>query len=436
MRTTWSFLLDLLLLAAPLAAHGQLSWVTNADNVTATITGYSGSGAAVIPSAVSGLTVTGIGTGIPLSVGSVTSFSIPSSVTNIGLAAFQHFSVLTAITVDPQNSLFSSLNGVLFDINQTTLIAYPIALRQNYTIPGGVTIIGAYAFYDAFELTGITIPNSVTTIGDYAFAECSALTSVTIPDSVTSIGSYAFAWAWLTSIAIPGSVTNMGTDAFSVCRATNATFASGVSSIGVAAFNDCDSLLSVTIADTVTNIGSLAFANCISLLHVTIPSSVRNLADYSFYGCASLTNVVIGNGVTAIGFMSFAFCSGLRSLYFGGNVPTADGSACMSDTNATVYYLPGTSGWSSTFAGRPTALWFLPNPIMLNNGPGFGVESNSFGFMISWATNSPVVVEVSTNLANPVWTPLQTNTLVNGSFHFSELVQTNSTGRFYGLGLP
>jgi len=29
-------------------------------------------------------------------------------------------------------------------------------------------------------------------------------------------------------------------------------------------------------------------------------------------------------------------------------------------TNVTVYYLPGTTGWGPTFAGRPTALWTLP----------------------------------------------------------------------------
>jgi hypothetical protein len=107
-----------------------------------------------------------------------------------------------------------------------------------------------------------------------------------------------------------------------------------------------------------------------------------------------------------------------------------------SDNKATVYYLPGTTGWSNTFAGRPTALWFLPSPLILNNGPSFGVQSNAFGFIISWATNISVVVEACTNLADPVWFPVATNTLTNGSFNFSEPLQTTSPGRFYRISSP
>ena len=101
------------------------------------------------------------------------------------------------------------------------------------------------------------------------------------------------------------------------------------------------------------------------------------------------------------------------------------------DNNATVYYLPGTTGWGTTFGGRPTALWFLPNPLILNNGPSFGVQTNGFGFIISWATNTSVVVEACTNLANPVWSPVSTNTLTDGSSYFSDPQWTNYPDRFY-----
>ena len=59
------------------------------------------------------------------------------------------------------------------------------------TIPDSVTTIGDYAFSECC-LTSVTIPNSVTTIGDHAFIYCDSLTSVTIGNSVTSIGDYAF----------------------------------------------------------------------------------------------------------------------------------------------------------------------------------------------------------------------------------------------------
>ncbi|MDY4584799.1 MAG: leucine-rich repeat protein, partial [Candidatus Onthomorpha sp.] len=60
------------------------------------------------------------------------------------------------------------------------------------TIPNSVTEIDDYAFYDCSSLTSVTIPNSVTEIDDYAFYDCSSLSSITIGNSVTSIGNSAF----------------------------------------------------------------------------------------------------------------------------------------------------------------------------------------------------------------------------------------------------
>jgi hypothetical protein len=64
------------------------------------------------------------------------------------------------------------------------------------------------------------------------------------------------------------------------------------------------------------------------------------------------------------------------------------------------------------------------------------VQTNQFSFIISWATNGTVVVEACTDLANPVWLPLQTNALTNGSFSFSDPQWTNYPGRFYRISLP
>jgi hypothetical protein len=103
------------------------------------------------------------------------------------------------------------------------------------------------------------------------------------------------------------------------------------------------------------------------------------------------------------------------------------------DTNATVYYLPGTSGWSSTFADRPAVLW---NPLIQAGDASFGVRSNQFGFNITGTTNIPIRVEASANLASPVWIPLQTLTLTNGLFYFSDPQWTNYPGRYYRISAP
>jgi hypothetical protein len=99
--------------------------------------------------------------------------------------------------------------------------------------------------------------------------------------------------------------------------------------------------------------------------------------------------------------------------------------------------LPGTTGWDATFGGVPTKLWYLPNPGILGNPP-FGVPNyqSGFTFTISWATNGAVVVQAATNLANPVWVPVSTNSLVNGTSCFYDPNWTNYPARFYRLSAP
>jgi predicted oxidoreductase len=85
------------------------------------------------------------------------------------------------------------------------------------------------------------------------------------------------------------------------------------------------------------------------------------------------------------------------------------------------------------FGDRPTALWL---PRAQTNDGSFGVRSNQFGFNIIWADRMTVAVEACTNLTNPVWSPLQTNTLTGGSSYFSDPQWTNQPARFYRLHSP
>jgi hypothetical protein len=325
----------------------------------------------------------------------LTSVTIPRNVSTIGEEAFVYCSSLTAINVDVANLFLSSAAGVLFNKNQTTLVEYPAGKTgNNYIIPTSVTDIGDYAFENCVGPTNITIGNSVTNIGKYAFNQ-SDLTSVTISDSVTSIGDGAFSGSFgLTSIVLPGSVTS---------------------------------------------IGDLAFSGCPYLTSATIPNGIASIGEGAFAGCFSLTNVTIGSSVTNIGEGAFAACDDLTSVHFTGNAPGVSSNAfswLLAEEGvyvidpATVYYLPNTAGWSSTFAGLPTALW-LPQ-VQIGDG-SFGVRTNQFGFNIAWASGQTVVVEACTDLANPLWQPVQTNMLTSDSVYFGDSQWTNYSARFYRL---
>ena len=161
------------------------------------------------------------------------------------------------------------------------------------TIPNSVTSIGWYAFAWCSRLTSIVIPNSVTSIGQSAFNACSGLTSITIPNSVTSIGIGAFSsCSGLTSITIPNSVTSIEDLAFDGCSGlTSITIPNSVTSIGYQAFRGCSRLTSITIPNSVTSIGSSAFWDCSGLTSITIPNSVTSIGEYAFNNCSNLTDV-------------------------------------------------------------------------------------------------------------------------------------------------
>jgi hypothetical protein len=229
---------------------------------------------------------------------------------------------------------------------------------------------------------------------------------------------------------IPYSVTSIERGSFIDCtNLTNITVPTSVTSIGSEAFYDCTGLISVTIPGSITSIEYAVFRGCSSLTSVTIANGLTNIGDAAFAFCTSLTNIMIPASVTSISSGAFAACTSLAGVYFQGNAPSIGSGVFDYNDNATVHYLPGTTGWGPTFGGRPTAPWVLPNPLILSFSPSFGVRTNRFGFIVSWATNISVVVEAGTNLANPTWSPLQTNTLTDGWFYFSDLQWTNYPGR-------
>lgn len=271
------------------------------------------------------------------------------------------------------------------------------------TIPGSVSSIGEAAFANCDNLTNVAIASGVTNLGDYAFVSCFSLATVTIGNGIPSIGAYAFSGTMISSFTIPSTVTNISQYAFSDTSLTSITIPGSVSSIGQGAFNPSLYLTNLTIANGVTSIGEVAFASCSFLGSFTIPSSVNNIAPYAF------------------------FQDNMPSVYFEGNAPPDVGSAFYSDSNTTIYYLPGTTGWGATFSGLPAVLW---NPLIQTHDGNFGVRTNQFGFDVTGTPNIPIRIEATADPSNPVWTPLQQLTLTNGLFYFSEPEQMY---RFYRI---
>jgi len=196
--------LGLLLVFVAGVVFGQQGYAYEVvDGRSVTIIGFIGNDATLdIPAQIQGMPVTTIDdTTWNNSNGRLTSIAIPSSVSFINERAFSFVDTLTSITVDSRNPYYTSVDGVLFDKNIQTIIAYPLGrTARTYTIPSTVTSIGNRAF-NSSSLTSITIPPSITSIGEWAFS-FTKLTSITIPSSVTFIGQRAFAATDLTSVSL------------------------------------------------------------------------------------------------------------------------------------------------------------------------------------------------------------------------------------------
>ena len=167
---------------------------------------------------------------------SLTSITIPSSVTSIDAFAFNNTPWWNTYSADTSHHY-----GNIIYINDVAYKATSSGITS-CTFREGTVSISAYAFQNCTSLTSVTIPSGITSIGNATLAGCTSLTSVTIPSSVTSIGNSTFyKCTSLTSITIP----------------------SGVTSIDYNAFSDCTSLTSITVEATTppTLSGSSAFSN-------------------------------------------------------------------------------------------------------------------------------------------------------------------------------
>lgn len=248
----------------------------------------------------------------------LTEVYVPASVQEIGSVAFAALAMdgdnivptLQQITVDPANTAFSSLDGVLYNKAQTKLLEYPCGKAAS----------------------SFTVPDGVTAIADMAFGYCLILQEVRLPDSLTAIGNMCFVYCFsLNSVEIAGNITTFGDMAFYSCMSLRSVvFKSGVTQIASNAFSGCDTLETVSISDSVTVIGANAFNGCQNLANLTIGSGVQTIGDYAFFGCKGITNLVIPDSVSSIGGSAFNSCTNLQNLTIGRGVQTI-GSYAFSD---------------------------------------------------------------------------------------------------------
>ena len=147
---------------------------------------------------------------------SLQTMTYPASVTMIVTPVLDDCYSLTTINVDPANTHYRSVDGVLFTASMDTLLRFP----QNkpltyYQIPAGVKVIGYLSFKDCCMLQSVVIPQGATAIDYGGFYGCITLEGIDVPNGVTSIGTSAFyGCSSMTFVNLPSTLTSLGFYAF------------------------------------------------------------------------------------------------------------------------------------------------------------------------------------------------------------------------------
>ena len=309
---------------------------------------------------------------------SLKNVSIGSSCKSVSTTAFLNSYSIDKITVAEDNKNFTSVDGVLYNNDKTTLVLYPKNRAGEFVVPDTVTSIADYAFDNAPKLTKVTIGENVKsvgtgafrncnsletvifkdsdtvqkTIGDYAFNNCPALTEVDFGNAVKSIGNYAFMVdKLLESIEFPDSLESIGYCAFSCYRggtystyvASNlksVKFGSGLKTIGNYAFYGNRSLETVQFSGkNLTSIGEDAFRDCMALTKLNLTGNDAVICARAFCNNDALKEVTL-SGVKTIGYNAFGGDDALKSADLGEGLISIDSYAFQSCSNLETVSLP------------------------------------------------------------------------------------------------
>ena len=372
--------------------------------------------------------------------------TLPDSVQTIGAGAFQGCEKLSGDLTIPDSVVeigevafrdCKNLNGTLtLGKNLRTIGKEAFsgcAFTGSLTIPEGVTEIADSAFgagiplkkYGMFTGT-LTLPSTLKTIGASAFSYADFSGELLIPDGVTSIGANAFEECdgFGGTLSLPDSVKTEGEWAFYLCKGfTGLKLSAGLTKIEKLSFAHMYGLKTeVVIPEGVTEIGESAF-QCSHMPSVRFPSTLKKIGKEAFYFSLNC-KIAFPDGLEVIEDEAFALCNvksavilpaSIKSIgkkafdsdwsygkhndiplgaYFLGAAPQLVGTGnanCSFPSDWTLFYLPGTSGWTGdTYEGYKIVPWDGETrwDNLRTSKFGYGWDNKGNEIETSWSVNT------------------------------------------------
>ena len=286
--------------------------------------------------------VAAIGEGAFLNCNELVSLRLPASLSSFD-PAMLGCKKLTDLTVSENNPNFSSVDGVLFSKDKTTLVYYlPTRENAEYAVPDGTKEIADKAFSENVSLTKVTLPASLERVGANAFSNCmsletvsfaaeskqlviddrafnnTAVSSVSLPAGVSALGDEVFTNSALAEIefAANSSLTALGNNVFSNTDLVNVTLPAGLRVLGNSVFRNCTLLESTVLPEGLTTMGDATFYGCSALTSVSLPSTLHTMGTETFYGCSSLTRITFAanSQIETLSYDTFSGCTSLEEI--------------------------------------------------------------------------------------------------------------------------
>lgn len=337
-----------------------------------------------------------------------------------------NLSSLNAVNVAEGNTNFSSLNGVLYNKEQTTLLLYPQGQGSPFALPKSLTAIGDNAFPGSKETHPLNLTSTLTTPPTLGSTPFSRVKGIYVDETLRS--TYDLQWSDYASLIQTIYPANLQADRLTLTRNEDKTYTitgfaseapSGEWSVpgsltnedvctykvtGIAA-NFCQensSLTTVTIPAAITTIGAGAFAGCsneafainvaaenrnyasqagalydkgLTTLYavpahattIDFPASLTAIDNQAFRG-SKLTTLHLTAGINYVDYTIFNACTGLTAI------TAAENNAVFAAEDNILYNKNKTTLLLS--AKKSNATVNVPSTVRLIGAKAFGNCSN------------------------------------------------------------
>lgn len=290
---------------------------------------------------------------------SVTSITIPDSVTHIGNMAFSNCYSITTIELS-KNLKYVGKDAISYyktkNYRGLSTDWLKIVGKENL----GGDNIHLYLNNSAVETTSIDVSIGTKSIDDYTYYGCVGLTSVKIPDTVISIGIWAFRnCKGLENLTLSNNLLYVGGAAFDNCSKLptntydNAYYLGSMDNPYLLLLKATDRYItSCNVHSDTKIIGDCAFLNIESLASITLSEGLIQLGSSALYG-TGLTSVNIPDSVTIIDYQCFAYCRSLTTINFGSGLKEIGDLGFIGDSSVTAVNYNGTvEEWGNIKLGK------------------------------------------------------------------------------------